>query len=470
MKSLLKYEKQLDEAKSWYLVVFTSFLLLSRMVCFVQLVSNRVNGLGYIAGAAAGGLLCLAELLVHYRRYLKKEYYLLAFFMVACLISSVIFRDYGISENLKALVWMGLQLLLFTSMIPGRDGDSVVCGRRGLKRMMNSLLVIHGAAVLISIGQFLVQSRYIVPDYNDTYDKRQGFFDERLFGIFTDPNYAAVASLLMIVFSLILIQLYKEKKGLKAWYTASAILHSIYIVLSGSRTAMVAFLVVIPVLGYFMWRNSRIDRGEKWHLSGVLAAVGIFAASFLYFNLSSYAFAGLADVTVHVRPYIGLCEYSPEEGISLEREDTGEDISNNRIAIWTSALSLWRDHPVTGLSPRNMVSYALRERPDSYIAKTGYQPHNGYVALLVGCGILGAAPIILLAGIFVFNLCKYLKRYKGKKIEYELLLGMASMMTVGISAVFLLEIFFTVTITITTVLFWFFSGVAFWHLGADRDS
>ena len=77
MKSLLKYEKQLDEAKSWYLVVFTSFLLLSRMVCFVQLVSNRVNGLGYIAGAAAGGLLCLAELLVHYRRYLKKEYYLL---------------------------------------------------------------------------------------------------------------------------------------------------------------------------------------------------------------------------------------------------------------------------------------------------------------------------------------------------------------------------------------------------------
>lgn len=465
VETLRKYENVVDRIKGWYIVVFVSFLLLSRMVCFVDLVTNRLNGLCYMAGAAVGGVLCVAELLLHARRYLKKEYYLLAFFVLACLFSSFLFRDYGISENLKTMMWTVLQLFLFTSVLPfGKEEDagSVACGRIALKRLAYSLIAIHFVAVTISVGQFLLQSRYIVPDYNGTYDRRQGFYDERLFGVFTDPNYAAAASLLAILAALALMHRREKKLGLKI----TVVMNAVYIVLSGSRTAMVAMAVVLPVWEYFRWRNARIQDGKNWHLSGALRAAGICAASLLFFVCSGTVFTAVADVTVNIRPYVGLSPYEEEEKISLERQDTGEDISNNRMAIWSGAVTLWKDYPVTGLSPKNMVSYARSCHPDSYIAKTGYQAHNGYVALLVGSGLLGTLPIAVLFVLFMKELFFYLNRNRGKKIPEGILLCLAVMMTIGISAVFLLEIFFTVTITVTSVLFWLCAGCSYWYLRA----
>lgn len=472
METLRKYENVIDTIKGWYLVIFATFLLLSRMVCFVDLVTNRINGLCYMAGAAIGGILCVAELLLHYRRYLKKEYYLLAFFVLVCMVSTFLFREYGFSENGKTLIWTVLQLFLFTSVLPfGKEEDakSTACGQAAMKRLTNSLIAVHFVAVTISVGQFLLQSRYIVPDYNGTYDRRQGFYDERLFGVFTDPNYAAVASLLVIVFALTLYQMYQKNRALKIWYMVTIVMNAIYIVLSGSRTAMVASAVVLPVYSYFVWRNAQIRKGKNWHISGACLAAVVFAVSLLYFAFSSSAFIAAADVTVKVRPYVGLCPYEEEEKISLERQDTGEDISNNRMAIWSGAITLWKDHPIIGLSPKNMVSYALKNHPDSYIAKTGYQAHNGYVALLVGSGLLGVLPIVIVFILFVKEILFYLKENRGRKIREELLLCFAVMLTVGISAVFLLEIFFTVTITITGVLFWLFAGSAFWYLRAANE-
>lgn len=469
MEVLRKYENLLDKIKGWYLVVFATFLLLSRMVCFVELVSNRLNGLCYLVGAAAGGILCVAELLLHYKRYMKKEYYLLAFFVLVCLISSFLFREYGLGDNVKTLMWTVLQLFLFTSILPYGDKKnegSVKNGKIALCRMANSLIVVHFVAVTISVVQFFLQSGYIVADYNGTYDRRQGFCDERLFGVFTDPNYAAIASLLVIIFALYFLQKKKGKKIKRDWYIITIVVNMLYILLSGSRTAMVATSVVLPVYGYFIWRNMRLRQGGKWHLSGSLLSVGVLAVSVLYFAFSSTVFIAVADKTVELRPYIGLCPYEEQQEISLEREDTGEDISNNRTAIWSGALFLWKDHPVTGLSPKNMIPYALKNHPDSYIAKTGYQAHNGYVALLVGSGLLGVLPILILLVLFVRELLIFLKENRGREMEPGLLLCFAVMMTVGISAVFLLEIFFTVTITITSVLFWIFTGAAYWYLRA----
>ena len=104
-----------------------------------------------------------------------------------------------------------------------------------------------------------------------------------------------------------------------------------------------------------------------------------------------------------------------------------------------------------------MVPYALKNHPDSYIAKTGYQAHNGYIALLVGSGLLGVLPILILLVLFVRELLVFLKENRGREMEPGLLLCFAVMMTVGISAVFLLEIFFpfatTALVTISRTSF-----------------
>lgn len=467
VETLRKYENIIDRIKGWYVVVFVSFLLLSRMVAFVELVTNRINGACYIVGAAVGGILCVAELLLHYRRYLKKEYYLLAFFVFVCLISSFLFRSYGIADNIKNLVWTVLELFLFTSLIPfgGEENtSSVAVGKLALKRMADSLIAIQFVAVTISVAQFFLQSSYIVPDYNGTYDRRQGFCEERLFGIFTDPNYAAVASLLVILAALTLMYCRRTRRELKIWYIVTVVMNMIYIALSGSRTARVALIVVLPAWGYFRWRTVRIREGKNWHLSGALVAAGIVAVSILYLSCSGMVFSATADVTVNIRPYVGLSPYEEGEEVSLVRKDTGEDISNSRMAIWGSAITLWKDHPVFGLSPKNMPSYAKRTHPDSYIAKRGYQAHNGFVALLVGSGLIGTLPIVILFVLFLKELYFYLKKIRGREISEGMLLCLLVMMTVGISSLFLLEIFFAITVTVTTILFWISAGCAYWYL------
>ena len=53
-------------------------------------------------------------------------------------------------------------------------------------------------AVVISLWQFVFQIHYRA-DFSE-FTRRQGFYDARLFGIFSDPNFAAVTSLIVIVF------------------------------------------------------------------------------------------------------------------------------------------------------------------------------------------------------------------------------------------------------------------------------
>lgn len=460
MDCFSKYQKTFTKVKEWYIVCFMTFLLLSRMVCFVTLVTNNVNALCYVVSAVIGGILLVAELLINYKKYLRLEYYLLAFFLVICFISSIVYRKYGISDNIKTLAWMAIQMFLLTSIIPfGASEDT--SGKQCVNRLMKSLTVCQSLAVTISFGQFLLQSKYVVPDYNGTYDRRQGFIEERLFGVFTDPNYAAIISLMVIIFAAILL-CHEKRRWRKGLYVFFLVINSIYVLLSGSRTAFIAAAIVLPVFTYFMYRNKAINEKKAYRYRSFLAGGGMLLFITIYLMFGANVFSAIADVTVKIRPYIGLCKIDAQEEISLERKDVEGDISNNRFSIWSSVWKISADNRVVGLSPRNMVPYAEKNYPNSYIAKTGYQAHNAYLALISGSGILGTIPIAALVIYMIYQLVLYVKRHKKKKVDEELILGISIISIVGISGMFLLEMFYVNTIT--TALFWMFTGITFWFL------
>ena len=460
MNCLKKYQKYITKIKEWYIICFMTFLLLSRMVCFVTLVSSKVNAACYVICAIIGGLLLIADLVVNYRMYLRLEYYLFAAFLGVCLISSFVYREYGISDNIKTIVWMAIQLFLLSSVVTfGRQEE--ISGRQCLKRLMKSIVVVQSIGVIISFGQFLVQSRYIIPDYNGTYARRQGFIGERLFGVFTDPNYAAIISLIVIIFAVILL-CQAEKKWIKGFYVFFIIMNGIYVLLSGSRTAFIAALIVLPVFTYFKYRNKVIAEGKSYHCRSFLAGGGMFVFIILYLMFGANIFSEIADVTVKIRPYIGLCEIEKVHKVSLKRQDTSSDKSNNRFDIWSSVWKISEDNRLVGLSPRNMVGYAKENYPDSYIAKTGYQAHNAYLALISGSGILGTIPMILLVVFILYYFVRYTKIHRKKMVDEELILAISVISIVGISGMFLLEMFYVNTIT--TSLFWLFVGVTFWFL------
>ena len=166
-------------------------------------------------------------------------------------ISTVLNMSFGYMSNLKTIVWTGIQFVLFYSLYQRIDKEKAM---RYLGVLWKIISIIWIVPVLYSIFQFLMLDSY----YTLIWGKKikQGLVENRLFGIFSDPNYAAIVSLLLIIGMIFLI-CRTEKKWKKAIYIIYSAILFVYIVLSGSRTAEVGLIMTVVVYTYALSRKTR---------------------------------------------------------------------------------------------------------------------------------------------------------------------------------------------------------------------
>jgi O-antigen ligase len=351
-------------------------------------------------------------------------------------------RQYGIGDNAKTLVWMAIQVFLLFSFVEGKPSEVV---SKFIKNIMRCSVVIWFVGVTISFGQFLLVIKYVA-DFSE-YARRQGFYDERLFGVFSDPNYASVTSLVIVLFTVVLY-MKEKKKAWKVFYIISGVMELFYILLSGSRTALVCSYVTLPIFFFFILRNKWKNAGKAWIGS---LAITVVCASLLTFTAPF--FVNMTEYTKGLRSLFGIEE--PKQAVSLERTDT-TDPTNSRFKIWSSAIKVSGDNRIVGLSPRNLTPYAKANHPDSYIALSEYQAHNGYVAVIVGSGMLGCICVLALLVYLIKRVIWYLKQNKEKEYSSTFIVSICSAIAIGVSAMFFLDIFFVNTYT--TALFFIFCG------------
>ena len=469
MKTLKKYEAYLDVARKWYIISFITYLLLSRVVMFVNIISLPVNGIMYNLFAMAGVAILVWDFFTNFHQFKSIENIILLVFLGVCGISSILNMEYGFANNLKTLVWMAIQFFILYSTLHVKDKSYI---KNMLQTIMKLTTSIWFVTTVISLFQFLFIIKYKAPF--SSYARRQGFIDSRLFGVYSDPNFAAVTSVIVIIFALFICKNTTSKKY-RRFQIANIICQMLYIILSGSRTGQIVLIFILCMLAVVFVRNKYISQKKNRYclralvtaaIVGVVAILGIKVLPQPLIMVAKLG-EGIKKEIIHKDTHTGVNDDEEEEDdneeedddeeINLDREDVKEDnISNNRFQIWSSAIEVSGSSRLFGVSPRNLVPYAQANYPESYIATSGYETHNGYVAVFVYTGIAGTVVMLAFVGYMLYLFVKYLIASKNKKYGDEIVISLSVVIVIAISSFMLLDIFFVNTVS--AALFWLTAG------------
>jgi O-antigen ligase len=305
--------------------------------------------------------------------------------------STLINHKYQFTGNVNLLVWETIYFLMIFEL--AREG---VFTKKFYSAIAEILIGSWFFQAVISLGMFVTQF-----SYNRFYTIRDrvriGFVENRLFGVFGEPNYGATTCLLVIILSVYFLMRGVSKKW-RIFLWTNIVLQYLVIVLTGSRTALLlgmgvtAVVIFIKVLGW--------QRLAAWHpllriaVGLVLGAVGA---------VSLYGVVDLSKIILTKIPALfhqfDLNDHGKKDSadkINLDRADVdgNKDISNMRFSIWMSALQLFKSKWLLGTSPRGVVPYAQDAFPKGFIAQQGIVTHNAYINVLTSTGILGFVAVI----------------------------------------------------------------------------
>ena len=250
-----------------------------------------------------------------------------------------------------------------------------------LKRLLILCNFLWSLASLGSIVLYMLNLHFPL-DYTEGRVIRQGFMEGRLFGFFSDPNFAAFTSLLLIYGLLYLVSKTKTK-GLRILYRISIGIHICYIIMSNSRTVYISIL--LSALLYVLLQRKRKDSvlSAASIAKTIIITILILAVGYLTI------FASLRGLGYLITPNRGVEDEFIREDVNLE------NISNNRSTIWKNYLKLYTKKPLFGTSPRGALLLADETEPDGYLSKRQYVTHNGYLSLLVTTGGIGFAIMVI---------------------------------------------------------------------------
>lgn len=458
-------ENTYEFLRKTYLVTFI-VAVLTRVLLPVALHETQlVNTLVFSFVAIFGAGIILIDFFTKRVFWRQKNIIWFLFFLTACLISSVINAKYGVLGNIRNLVWLAISFLLLYPIDSERSAENV---KDEIKFVSNILILVWFVACSVSLGMFLLQIGFYVDVYPDSF-ARLGFIEGRLFGIFEDPNYAAVVALVVILFSIFNIKS-SSKKYLKILYFLNIGVNFCYVVLSGSRTAEVSAIIVTFLSVYFVLMQKFKDKKANLILKQlVLIGTSLLCSFALIFSI---IFA--RKILSYLPEFVGapfqtesVSEQRVRKYVDTTREDVNNstDVSNCRFKIWQSALELFKSKPIFGTSPRNMRTYAKAEFPNGFIAQRSYAVHNAYLDVLTSTGVVGALTLVVFFVKYLIFVFKFLFLKLKSKNYFIVLFNFSVVATVAISAFFLSEIFFVNTIGV--LVFWLNLGYSCYFIDKD---
>lgn len=386
---------------------------------------------------------------------------LLILFIIACVISSLYNLKYGFANNIKTIIWSCIQMFIFATVDTDLAPETL---KKHFKIFTESFCFIWLIFSTISLGEFIVQYNPTWQLKSIAYLVREGFHEGRLFGVFIDPNFASLISLIAILLGVLNI----GKPILnKIYHIFGITIQLSYVVLSGSRTSMLC-LIVATVLFSACKTWSFLEKNQKGKVLKTLSSVAAATLALFMILLSVPVIEETSNfISKKVTPIINI-QYNdyvsehPDEDISFERTDVAQssDVSNGRLSIWSDYLKVFAKSPILGTSPRNVLKFVDDNFDSLYINTRRYLPHNSYLGVLVCTGLLGTVIIAAWAILTLFEIISYLKRnFKKQDEHYSTIFILAIILTtLAIGAFPLMFIFFSNTII--DIMFWSIIGYA----------
>jgi hypothetical protein len=389
----------------WYLLCFMVFALLSFLGPVLYF--ERIQSLCAYPFAAAGLLLLAVDLLLNRSLCRVPHYRWLLLFLAITVISMVMASAFGWLENLKTLIWLLIQCGLMVPLVYILGQEE---GKRWFKRAFWAVFAIASIACLISCIEFILQITYFLFSPEGRV-QRQGYFDGRLFGIFNSPNYGAVLSVTAVVLACYYLIKPKVPRWQRCVLFVGGIVNLLYLGASNSRIGFICLIAVL-LIGAFFWiwnkRQSASGKATRNALLISLALVCGVSAAFVAFDRGCSAYAAWA----HEADPFGFVAWSNlENRFYADRIDnTLDNLSNNRFAIWKDYLVFTGESPLFGKSPSNLYEINTTLHPDSFIIQRHYHPHSGYVYVFAATGVLGFSCWVALAFFFIKECVSYVRK------------------------------------------------------------
>lgn len=424
-------------------VIFKVCYLLLTLATFITVIyASPVQPLLVKASLVLGMVLILIRV-VKIRKYAKMPcVILMVLFCVSFLLTTVMNRQYGITENGKWVIWTGIQFFALYVCDVERSEEKY---RREFRILSHILIVCSSIAALASIVQLVqVYSQYITTADGEFIVT--GYTWGRLWGVYTDPNYGAVISVISITLSLLF---FLQKKGLiRIAYIVSIILNFVYFVYSDSRTGEIAIVVSVGLF-LILWFSKKKASAKKIVRFGVpvilivcIAAAGFGGMQAMKSQDGKY-YAAVSAERAKNRP---KQEVKKDNSTAGRKQDIQQDVSNGRFALWQSAVEVWETSPVYGAGYSTFVPYAQEHTPDTYAVNNDQgnytSMHNTFFNALAFQGTIGAVLFVLIAlRILTYVLIPVLKDQSDGSAELAAMLACTG--AVVVSMMFLLEGIYT---------------------------
>ncbi len=392
-----------------YIGFFIIYSAAKRIVPFALFMQGLPNDAVYMFFNVASVIMLIAAFFIDKNELKVYKWPLLLCFVLVTIISSVINAKYGIVANVAVVICSLIHYFLFFSYY-GRVGKEKFI--KHIKIIMDIVMVFWIIATVVSFVQFYKLTAYRV--MLDGVERRIGFFDNRLFGVFIDPNFAAIISLVLIVMAVMNI-LSKKHVALKIWYILTIGINFSYIVLSGSRAVEISMYIIAMAGAFFGIYYYVIKQSKAIKKTATICFAVIFSVAVIF-----------VGGFITKKMWEELPRFNEEKQkrteVSLDRTDVNEEnISNNRFEIWKSYVNAMEGKYVFGMSPRNCLAYAREKYPDSFMVVRNYSIHNGYLAVFAYTGIAGCICIFSFIAFMVGDVIKYILIKKKADKEYILI-------------------------------------------------
>lgn len=461
----IKKNNTMFTIKGIYLIYFEVLLIL-RAVGPYLLLPHIIDTIFFWSAGFLGSLIILIDFFISVKNHSLKKYdLLLLIFILVMVLSSVLNVQYGIFGNIKLVMWQVIFFFLVFQF--GKD-----YGYNKWFKIAERVLVLSWFVIItISLSMFITKYGIKIPIQYKYYPVRIGWLGNRLFGIFTDPNFGAVTSIIVIFIEVKDLIQQKSSKILVFFSYLNILFQFLFIILSGSRTAEITLIILVFFFVFFVSsqgkRISIFSTTKRYLLSlmiAILSSVLLLGLSFstekAVVYLPSIYKTVKTDTTSEIHSEKQNRRNSPKVTTSLNRPDTESgDVSNRRFELWSSTIEIAKKSPLVGGSPAYYIQFAHDKVPYTLMGQDNLTAHNLIFLVLAATGGIGVFIFFLFliisiikAIIYCFNSVSILKN---DPIFYAIIFSGG----ICVSSLFITEL--VLVSTIGAFIFWLSLGLVY---------
>lgn len=368
-----------------------------------------------------------------------KSNYLLSLFLVVMGVSTILSAKYGIFSNLKEIVWTSITFFIIYQCVQNSDNpknteDIIII-------LQNLVILFFGMMSFLAMITAFLKFGQIFALPNGKWIGI-GCVENRLFGLYVNPNSASIMAIIAAMFSVFQILKPCNKALKKSINIINIILQFLYLSFSKSRGSQMVALAVCAVF-VFALVYKIINKPFN-----IIVFFKCFASSVLVCGILFLAMYFLIDIFVMI---FGEILGARNDVVN------NNDISNMRFELWLNGLEIFKNNWLFGVSPGNIAAYSKEVLPDLLLSKRNYQRlHSVWFGIPVYSGVLGAICFYTFLVKHFLNVLKYYLKTKIQKADP--LFNLSVLIVFGICVYGLVEseiLFFN---SLCSLIFWVYLG------------